>query len=77
MVSQFGQQVETYDGIPLIVDDFVPENETLGTGTNLSSIYAMKFGQGVGLMGLEHGGVTIDYLGELETKDATRNRIKW
>jgi len=76
-VSQFGQQVETYDGIPLIVDDFLPENETLGTGTALSSIYAMKFGQGVGLMGLEHGGVTVEYLGELETKDATRSRIKW
>ncbi len=77
MVSQFGQQVETYDGIPLIVDDFMPDAETLGTGTALSSIYAMKFGQGTGLMGLEHGGVTIDFLGELETKDATRNRIKW
>ena len=77
MVSQFGQQVETYDGIPLIVDDFMPDTETLGTGTALSSIYAMKFGQGTGLMGLEHGGVTVDFLGELETKDATRNRIKW
>ncbi len=77
MVSQFGQQVETYDGIPLIVDDFMPDTETLGTGTALSSIYAMKFGQGTGLMGLEHGGVTVDYPGELETKDATRHRIKW
>lgn len=77
MVSQFGQAIETYDGIPLIVDDFMPDDETLGTGTALSSIYALKFGQGAGLMGLEHGGVTIDYLGELETKDATRTRLKW
>lgn len=76
-ISQFGQQVETYDGIPLIVDDFMPDDETLGTGTALSSIYALKFGQGAGLMGLEHGGVTIDYVGELETKDATRTRLKW
>ena len=76
-ISQFGEQVETYDGVPLIVDDFMPDDETLGTGTALSSIYALKFGQGTGLMGLEHGGVTIDYVGELETKDATRTRLKW
>ena len=76
-INQFGQQVETYDGIPLIVDDFVPDTQTAGTGTNLSSIYALKFGQGVGLMGLEHGGITIERVGELETKDATRTRLKW
>ena len=29
-IDQFGQQVETYDGIPLITDDFMPDNETLG-----------------------------------------------
>jgi HK97 family phage major capsid protein len=76
-VNQFGQQVETYDGIPLIVDDFVPDNQTQGTGSNLSSIYALKFGQGAGLLGLEHGGIQIERVGELKTKDATRTRIKW
>jgi len=76
-VNQFGERVQTYDGIPIVVDDFMPDDETLGTGVGLSSIYALKFGQGTGLMGLEHGGVTIEYLGELETKDATRSRIKW
>ncbi|HVL24306.1 MAG TPA: phage major capsid protein [Thermomicrobiales bacterium] len=76
-INQFGQQVETYDGIPLVVDDFVPDTQTLGSGTNLSTIYALKFGQGAGLMGLEHGGITIERVGELETKDATRTRIKW
>jgi HK97 family phage major capsid protein len=76
-INQFGQQVETYDGIPLIVDDFVPDNQTQGSGTALSTIYALKFGQGAGLMGLEHGGIQIERVGELETKDATRTRIKW
>ena len=28
-------------------------------------------------MGLEHGGIDIEEIGELETKDATRWRIKW
>jgi hypothetical protein len=29
------------------------------------------------LLGLEHGGVQIEKVGELETKDATRWRLKW
>ncbi|MDQ3692892.1 MAG: phage major capsid protein, partial [Chloroflexota bacterium] len=41
------------------------------------SIYALKFGQGIGVMGLEHGGIQVETVGELETKDATRHRIKW
>ncbi len=75
--DQFGLRALFYDGIPIVVDDFVPDTETLGTGTALSSIYALKLGQGVGVMGLEHGRVQIERVGELETKDATRNRIKW
>lgn len=76
-VNQFGQQVQTYDGIPLIVDEFIKDNLTQGTGTNLSTVYALKFGMGAGVMGLEHGGIQIERVGELETKDATRTRIKW
>ncbi|MGB3328299.1 MAG: phage major capsid protein, partial [Thermomicrobiales bacterium] len=76
-IDQFGRQVETYDGIPVVVDDFVPDTELLGTGSALSSIYALKFGQGTGLMGLEHGGIQVETVGELESKDATRTRIKW
>lgn len=76
-INQFGQQVEMYDGIPLVVDDFIKDDRGAGTGTNLSTIYAVKFGQGSGLMGLEHNGITIERVGELETKDATRTRIKW
>lgn len=76
-INQFGQQVEMYDGIPIVVDDFIKDDLSMGTGSNLSTIYAVKFGQGSGLMGLEHGGITVERVGELETKDATRTRIKW
>lgn len=76
-VGQFGQQVETYDGIPLIVDDFVSDTQAVGTGTNMSTIYALKFGIGAGVMGLENGGIQVERVGELETKDATRTRLKW
>ena len=50
---------------------------SMSSGAVCSSIYCVKLGQGVGLMGLEHGGIQVERVGELETKDATRHRIKW
>lgn len=76
-LDQFGLQVEMYDGIPVVVDDFIKDDLTQGTSSATSAIYAVKFGQGSGVMGLEHGGITVEDIGELETKDATRTRIKW
>lgn len=77
-VDQFGQRALYYDGIPLVVDDFISDTETQGTsGAVCSSVFALKFGQGAGVMGLEHGGIQVDDLGDLETKDASRHRIKW
>ena len=77
-VDQFGQRALFYDGIPLVVDEFVSDTQTKGSsGTVCSSVYCVKFGQGVGVMGLEHGGIQVDRVGDLETKDARRHRIKW
>jgi hypothetical protein len=76
-VNQFGEQVEVYDGIPIAVDDHVLDTQTQGSsGAVCSSIYAITFGR-EGVMGLENGGIQIDEVGDLETKDATRWRIKW
>ena len=77
-VDQFGQRALVYDGIPLVVDDFVSDAQAKGSsGSVCSSVYAVKFGQGVGVMGLEQGGIQVTPVGDLETKDATRFRIKW
>lgn len=76
-IGEFGQQIEMYEGIPVVVDDFIKDDRTMGTGSALSTVYAVKFGQGTGVMGLEHGGITVEHLGDLETKDASRTRIKW
>ena len=66
-----------YDGIPVLVDDFVSDTQAQGTsGSVCSSLYAVKFGMD-GVMGLEHGGIQVEDVGELETKDATRWRVKW
>jgi HK97 family phage major capsid protein len=77
-VDAFGRRALFYDGIPLLVDDFISDAQTLGSsGAVCSSVYAVKFGQGEGVLGLEHGGIQIEPVGELETKDATRWRLKW
>src|SRR5688500_2188999 len=61
----------------ILVDDFLPTNETIGaSGAVCSSIYALKLGR-QGVMGLENGGIQVEPVGELETKDASRHRIKW
>lgn len=77
-VDQFGQRALFYDGIPLYVDDFISDTQVQGSsGGVCSSVYGVKFGQGIGVLGLEHGGIQIEHVGELETKDASRWRLKW
>jgi hypothetical protein len=76
-VDMFGRQVEFYDGIPVIVDDNIQDNNVVGTATTCSTVYAAQFGYQRGLMGLTNGGIQYSDIGELEQKDATRMRIKW
>lgn len=73
----FGRRVLTYDGIPVEVDDNIGDNETKGSNSDCSSIYAVQFGFQTGLCGLDNGGIQAQPLGALETKDAWRTRIKW
>ena len=75
--DQFGQMVQYYDGIPLGVSDYIPDNQTVGTSTDCSTIYALQFGEGA-LAGLTGpGGLQVERVGSLEQKDASRSRIKW
>ncbi len=75
--DEFGRMVQFYDGIPVEVNDFISDAKTVGTSTDCSTIYGVQFGEGalVGLTG--PGGLTIERVGSLETKDATRMRVKW
>jgi hypothetical protein len=69
-----------YDGIPVLIDENLPDtetNETGITGTALSSIYALQFGMKRGLIGITNGGLLVEDVGSLESKNARRYRIKW
>ncbi len=79
-----GQQVQLYNGVPVGASDWVLDThtvsssvETLTTGSVCSTIYALRFGEGA-LSGLSSPEMLqVERVGQLETKDATRNRIKW
>ena len=73
----FGRQVQSYDDIPLLVDDNIADTYTVGSSTTTSRIYAVKFGFRTGILGIQNGGIRVVPIGNLETKDAIRRRIKW
>jgi len=73
----FGQMVQYYDGVPIGVDDFIGDDSEVGENEDCSTIYAVQFGEG-GVSGLTGpGGLAVERVGSLETKDATRIRVKW
>lgn len=90
-LEMFGKWVQTYNGIPIGIDDFMVHTETIAggvftakTGGATASIIAAKFGggdvQGKDGTGMVYGGSTPIYIEEvsnaLETKDASRIRVK-
>lgn len=79
MIKDFGM-VMAHNGKPLLRNDFLPADETLGTGTNLCSVYAVRFNESDGLHGIYGGqsaGIVVEELGTVQNKDATRTRLKW
>ena len=76
--NEFGMMQSFYNGIPIGISDFVSDTQTKGTSISVaSSVYALRFGEDAisGLQGA--GGLQVEDVGELETKDAHRYRIKW
>jgi HK97 family phage major capsid protein len=76
-INEFGMWQERYNGIPIGVSDYISDAQTQGNQSLSSTIYALQFGEGriCGLQG--GGGMQVDRIGELETKDAIRWRVKW
>ncbi|MFC1921320.1 major capsid protein [Chloroflexota bacterium] len=82
--DKWGNFVQYWDGILIGVNDWILDThtvedsvETATTGGDCSAIYAVQLGEGA-LCGLTAPGhLTIEPVGSLETKDASRTRIKW
>jgi len=82
--DKWGNFVQFWDGIPIGVNDWILDThvvsgsvETATTGGTCSTVYAFQAGEGA-LCGLTGPGqLTVEPIGSLETKDASRTRIKW
>ena len=81
--SEFGMLIPYFSSIPILVTDWIVQTESISgdaysgkTGGTATTIFACKFGERL-LAGCQNGGINIRDLGDLETKDATRTRVKW
>ena len=78
-----GAEVPAYRGVPIFRNDYIPVNQTKGTGTNTTSIFAGTLDDGSrthGLAGLtaeEAAGIRVEDVGAAENKDNYITRIKW
>ncbi len=82
--DKWGNFVQLWDGVPIGVNDWILDThvlsgsvETATTGGANSTIYAVQLGEGA-LCGLTSPGfLQAEPIGSLESKDASRTRVKW
>ena len=78
-----GTTVPAYRGVPMFRNDYIPINQTKGTGSNQTTILAGTLDDGAmmhGIAGLTAegaAGIRIEEVGVAESKDETITRIKW
>ncbi len=77
--GNFLEWVQMYNGVPVFINDYISDAKTVGTSTDCSTIYCFSMGEAdQGVVGLTaENGLQIQPIGELESKDATRHRVKW
>jgi hypothetical protein len=80
-LRDFDGTVPAYDGLPIILTEYLPSNETKGTAAGIcTSVYAARFNTSDGLHGIygdPTAGVVVENLGTRESYDAWRYRLKW
>ena len=80
MLENFGRPVPAYDGTPVIINDFLPGDETMGSSSVTCSVYALRLNEVDGFHGIYGGpsaGIVVENIGTIQTQDAVRWRVKW
>lgn len=78
-----GTEVQAYSGAPIFRNDWIPTNQTQGTSTTSTSVFAGSFDDGsrtVGISGLtaaKANGIQVVDVGEAEDADEHIYRVKW
>lgn len=79
-LENFSAPMLTHNGVPILVNDFLPGNETQGSSSVCCSIYAARMNELDGLHGIYGGssaGIRVEEVGTVQNKDAWRVRLKW
>ncbi|KPR16516.1 major capsid protein [Enterobacter hormaechei] len=74
MIENFGRPMLTHNGIPFIVNDFIPVVD------GAADIYGLHLSEENGLTGLyggDNAGIVVESIGTVQNKDALRTRVKW
>jgi HK97 family phage major capsid protein len=80
MLENFSRPIPAYDGIPVIINDFMTGDEVQGEGLATCSIYALRLNETDGFHGIYGGGnagIAVEEIGTIQNKDAVRYRVKW
>ncbi|QIG69072.1 major capsid protein [Rhizobium phage RHph_N1_15] len=80
MIPNFGKPVPAYDGVPVIINDFLTADEVMGSANATCSIYALRLNEADGFHGIYGGssaGIQFEEIGTIQNKDASRYRVKW
>jgi len=78
-----GAQVPAYRGIPIFRNDYIPVNQTVGTSTKCTTVFAGTLDDGsrshgiAGLTAESEAGIQVVDVGESEFKDNNITRVKW
>ncbi|MFP3342684.1 hypothetical protein R0J87_09250 [Halomonas sp. SIMBA_159] len=78
MMPNFGRPMLTHNGVPVLVNDFMPIADNAGVKS--SSIVAARLNETDGLHGIFGGasaGIRMEQIGTIQNKDAIRYRVKW
>lgn len=78
-----GTQIPAYSGVPMFRNDWIATNQTQGSLTTATTVYAGTLDDGsrsqgiAGLTAANAAGIQVVEVGESETKDESITRVKW
>lgn len=78
-----GIEVPAYRGVPIFRNDYIPTNQTKGSGTDTTTIFAGTLDDGsrshgiAGLTAANAAGIVVEDVGVAEGKDERITRVKW
>ncbi len=83
--DMFGRIINIYQDVPLVrigvkadqTTQIITNTETVSGGTEETSVYAVRFGEGMHLWGIQQKPMEVDDLGRLQSSPHYADRVQW